>query len=260
MADPLLDDRFSIDSFHRDAFRLVQPARNGHRAGIDAMLLAAALPDEFCGTVADLGAGAGAAGFAVAARCRQASVVLVEQEAEMAKCARLSIDLPHNAQLRPRLSVIEADVTLTGGQRTAAGLASDAFDAVVMNPPFNKASDRATPDALKRAAHVMPDDLFERWIRTAAAIARPGGVLALIARPASLAPILAALDRRFGGAQVLPVHPDAGRAAIRIVLRAQKGSRAGLSLMPPLILHEEDGRISRRADALTNGRATLFAG
>ncbi|EKF19915.1 tRNA1(Val) (adenine(37)-N6)-methyltransferase [Nitratireductor pacificus] len=259
MADPDADDRFSVDSFHRDAFRLVQPVRNGHRAGIDAMLLAAALPDGFSGTVADLGAGAGAAGFAVAARCPGVRVTLVEQAATMADCARRSIALPHNADLGQRLTVLEADVTLSGTQRGAAGLPSNAFDAAIMNPPFNKASDRATPDALKRAAHVMPDDLFERWIRTAAAIVRPGGLLALIARPASLAPILAALERRFGGALVMPVHPDAERAAIRILLRARKGSRAGLALAPPLILHEADGAVTARADALTNGRATLFA-
>ncbi|MCR4269269.1 methyltransferase, partial [Nitratireductor sp. ZSWI3] len=64
MTDPAAG-HFSVDSFHRDAFRLVQPARGGHRSGIDAMLVAAALPDGFAGAVADLGAGAGAAGFAV---------------------------------------------------------------------------------------------------------------------------------------------------------------------------------------------------
>ncbi|MCR4268641.1 tRNA1(Val) (adenine(37)-N6)-methyltransferase, partial [Nitratireductor sp. ZSWI3] len=184
-------------------------------------------------------------------------VTLVERAPEMADCARRSLALPHNARLASRLTVLQADVTLTGAARAAAGLANDAFEAVVMNPPFNSAGDRATPDALKRDAHVMSDDLFERWLRTAAAIIRPGGRLALIARPASLAPIFSALERRFGGVEIVPVHPDAERAAIRIVLRAVKGSRAGLTLLPPLVLHDADGRVSARADALANGRAAL---
>lgn len=259
MGEAATDAGFSVDSFHRDAFRLVQPTRRGHRAGIDAMLLAAALPDAFAGTVADLGAGAGAAGFAVAARCPAARVTLVERNDEMAECARMSIALDHNAALRDRLSLLCADVSRTGRERRAAGLDNDSFDAVIMNPPFNSGRDRATPDALKRAAHVMEADLFEAWLRTAAAIARPGGLLALIARPASLGAILAALEGRFGAARLMPVHPDGDEAAIRLVLRARKGSRAPLSLEPPLVLHGAGRCYSPRAEALANGRAPLFA-
>ena len=52
---------FSIDVFHRGRFELVQPSGQGHRSGIDAMMLAAAVPEGFDGHCADLGAGAGAA-------------------------------------------------------------------------------------------------------------------------------------------------------------------------------------------------------
>ncbi|MFC0209267.1 methyltransferase, partial [Chelativorans intermedius] len=131
---------------------------------------------------------------------------------------------------------------------------------VVMNPPFNTARDRATPDALRRQAHVMEEGLFERWLRTAAAIARPGAGLAIIARPASLEEILAALRGRFGAARVLAVHPRPQAAAIRVLLRAKKGARGALALMPPLVLHGPDGQgFTERAEAIINGRETLFA-
>lgn len=258
MTDTVPDAACSVDSFHRDAFRLVQPVRRGHRAGVDAMLVASALPGSFSGAVADLGAGAGAAGFAVAARCPQTRITLVENAPEMAGFARRSIALAKNSALATRISVLEADVTLTGTAREAAGLGRDAFSGVVMNPPFNSASDRATPDALKRAAHVMADDLFETWLRTAAAITAPGGLLALIARPASLAAILAALEGRFGGARIVPVHGRAESPAIRILIRARKGNRAGLTLEPPLVLRDRDDQVTERAEALTNGQAALF--
>ena len=86
----------------------------------------------------------------------------------------------------------------------------------------------------------------------------PGGLLALIARPASLLPILQALEGRFGGARIVPVHGRAGNPAIRILLRAQKGNRAGLTLEPPLILRDTDNRVTEHAEALTNGQAALF--
>jgi tRNA1(Val) A37 N6-methylase TrmN6 len=251
----------TIDAFHRGGFFLVQPARSGHRAGMDALALAAAVPSGFAGRVADLGAGAGAAGFAVASRCPGASVVLVENSPVMAGYARQSLDLTENVRLSGRVTVLEADVALIGKARAAAGLADNSFDFAVMNPPFNAEIDRATPDDLKRRAHVMEDGLFEAWLRTASAIVRPRGGVAIIARPASLAPILAALAGRFGSAQIVPVHARPDAPAIRIVLRALRGARGGLSLMPPLILHEgSGGSFSARAEAINAGQASLFDG
>ena len=75
----------TLDAFHRGDFWLVQPRGAGHRAGVDAMMLAAAVPSDFAGRLADFGAGAGAAGLAVASRCPEAAVVLVENSAEMAQ-------------------------------------------------------------------------------------------------------------------------------------------------------------------------------
>jgi tRNA1(Val) A37 N6-methylase TrmN6 len=249
----------TIDAFHRGSFSLVQPARGGHRAGMDALALAAAVPSNFAGRLADLGAGAGAAGLAVASRCQAASVVLVENSAVMAGYARQSLELPENTRLSGRVSVLEADVALIGKARTAAGLTDNSFDFAIMNPPFNAEIDRPTPDELRRQAHVMEDGLFEAWLRTAAAIVRPRGEVAIIARPASFAPILAALDGRFGTAQIVPVHARPDAPAIRILLRAVRGARGGPSLMPPLILHEgSGGAFSARAEAINAGEASLF--
>lgn len=248
----------TIDAFHRGKFFLVQPATTGHRAGMDAMMLAAAVPGAFAGRLADFGAGAGAAGLAVASRCPSATVVLVERAPEMAAFARASAALPDNAPLAARISILEADVALTGKVRAAEGLTDGGFDFVIMNPPFNTALDRATPDPLKRSAHVMEDGLFEQWLRSAAAVVKPRGGLAVIARPVSLAPLLAACAGRFGGIHIVPVQPRADRPAIRIILRAVRASRAGLTLCPPLALHAAGDRFTAEADAINNGLRSLF--
>lgn len=249
----------TADAFHRGAFMLVQPAAGGHRAGLDAMILAAAVPAAFCGHLADLGAGAGAAGLAVAARCGKASIDLIERDEMMCGCARATLDHPANSGLAGRARVIRADVTLTGDARRQAGLAERAYDFVVMNPPFNHHRDRASPDALRREAHVMDEDLFAQWLRTAAAIARPGAGLALIARPASLGPVLNAIEDRFGEARMMPVHPRPGEAAIRFVLRARQGRRGSPSLEAPLFLHGPSGNgFTGQADDVINGKAGLF--
>jgi tRNA1(Val) A37 N6-methylase TrmN6 len=249
----------TIDAFHRGNFFLTQPRGKGHRAGMDAMMLAAAVPSDFSGRLADFGAGAGAAGLAVVSRCAGARVVLVERSAEMVEFAAQTLALEQNAHLRHRVGVLAADVTLAGKARIAAGLADASFDFAIMNPPFNAARDRATPDTLRSQAHVMEDGLFERWIRSAAAVVRPRGGLAMIARPDSLAAILAAIAGRFGSARIVPVLPRRDAPAIRIILRAVRGSRAGLALMPALVLHDASGDLfSPHADAINNGRASLF--
>lgn len=246
----------TLDAFHRGRFHLLQPKGRGHRAGMDAMLLASLVAADGPVKVADLGAGAGAAGLAVAARLPLAEVDLVEKFAEMAAYARRSLALPENAGLAPRLRVIEADVTLRAAARVAAGLADEVYDHVILNPPFNDASDRVTPDPLKAEAHAMTATLFEDWLRTAGAIMRPGGQLSLIARPESVAEILAACGRRFGGVEITPLHPRAGENAVRILVTAIKGSRARLALRAPLVMHDGPGHgFSAAVDALNNGRA-----
>ncbi|MDX3925601.1 MAG: methyltransferase [Shinella sp.] len=246
----------TIDAFHRGRFHVVQPKGGGHRSGMDAMLLASLVAADGPLSVADLGAGAGAAGLAVAARLGEARVLLVERSAPMADYARKSLALAGNGYLAGRVDVLEADVTLVGKARLAAGLEDEVHDHVIMNPPFNDAADRRTPDSLKAEAHAMNEGLFEAWIRTAGAIMKPGGQLSLIARPQSIAEIIAACGRRFGGIEITALHPRAGENAVRILVTAIKGSRARLSLRAPLIMHDGEGhRFSAFVDDLNNGRA-----
>lgn len=250
----------TIDAFHRGRFFLMQP-KDGHRAGMDAMMLAAAVPNGFSGRLADLGSGVGGAGLAVAARCDHAKVTLVEKYSPTIAYARKTLTLKENANLSGRIEVIEADVTLTGNARIAAGLDDRSFDFVIMNPPFNPQDTRATPSPHKADAHVMQDGLFEKWLRTASAIAKPGAGFALIARPTSLLEILAACTGRFGGLSLLPIAPRPDKEAIRIIVVGKRGSRAELKFLPPLIIHESSGRdFSARADAVNNGYTGLFDG
>ncbi|QPC86979.1 methyltransferase [Mesorhizobium sp. NBSH29] len=248
----------TIDGFQKGRFFVVQPLGKGHRTGMDALVLAATVPAEFGGNLADFGSGAGAAGLAVASRCPRATIVLVERELEMAHFAAATLALAQNSHLRERSRFLRADVALTGMARIAAGLVDNSFDFVIMNPPFNQRDDRLTPDRLRQAAHVMNDTTFEHWLRSAAAVVKPSGSVALIARPQSLAKILTALEGRFGGAEIVPVQPHAQAPAIRIIVRAKRGSRAKLALMPPLVIHEENGTYSNRADAVVNGEVSLF--
>ncbi|WP_375665437.1 tRNA1(Val) (adenine(37)-N6)-methyltransferase [Bartonella sp. TT121SHDZB] len=249
----------TIDSFHRGKFYLVQPHKYGHRSGMDAMLLASLVPSDLKGKVVDLGAGTGAAGLAVASRCLKVHVTLVERSAFMVSYAQKTLMLKQNKQFAGRICLLEADVTFKGNTRIKAGLIDNSFDFAIMNPPFNNPTDRKTPDKQKSEAHVMPEAMFDNWLRTAAAIVKPGGYLGLIARPQSLTDILRALEGRFGGICIIPVHARAKTAAIRLLFYAKRGSRAALSILPALVIHENnDHTFSPRVDAINNGYISLW--
>src|SRR6476619_5769484 len=80
-------DGLTEDAFLGGKLRLRQP-KSGHRAGHDAMLLAAATPARSGDRVVDLGAGVGAAGLALAKRVAGTGLVLVEIDPALAALAR----------------------------------------------------------------------------------------------------------------------------------------------------------------------------
>src|SRR5512140_3036809 len=140
MTDPAAE--FTEDAFLGGQLRLRQP-RRGHRAGHDAMLLAAATPACAGDRVVEFGAGVGAAGLAVARRVGGIELVLVEIDATLASLAR-----DNAARNAIAAKTIVLDVTAAAGAFAAAGLHPDSADVVLMNPPFNDAArHRASPDA-----------------------------------------------------------------------------------------------------------------
>src|SRR4051812_47693286 len=122
------------DAFLGGQLRLRQ-LKSGHRAGHDAMLLAAATPARPGHRVADLGAGVGAAGLAVARRISGIDLVLVEIDVTLAGLAS------SNAALNALAAdVIVLDIESSADAFAAAGLSPDSVDVVLMNPPFNDAA------------------------------------------------------------------------------------------------------------------------
>src|SRR3984893_6201453 len=139
---PMTDSgEFTEDAFLGGQLRLRQ-RKSGHRAGHDAMLLAAATPAHSGDRVVDLGAGVGAAGLAVARRVPGIKLVLVEIDAALADLAR-----GNAASNAIAADVIVLDVASEAGGFAKSGLPPDSVDVVLMNPPFNDPTrHRASPD------------------------------------------------------------------------------------------------------------------
>ena len=254
MAAERSEPAFTDDLVLGGRLRLRQLAR-GHRVGHDAILLAAATPAASGDLAIDLGAGVGGAGLALAQRVAGLVVRLVEIEPQLVQLAR---DNATRNGLAARVSVHALDVMAPAAPFAAAGLGAGTADRVLMNPPFRAAGrTQASPDARRRIAHVAPPGALAIWLGTAARLLRHDGTLAMIFRADGLGELLGMIEPAFGALTVLPVHPKPAAPAIRVLVRAIKGSRAPLALLPGLVLNGPDGRPSAEAEAVLRGGNVL---
>jgi tRNA1(Val) A37 N6-methylase TrmN6 len=250
MTEPVLE--CTEDAFLGGRLRLRQ-LKSGHRAGHDAMLLAAAASARPGARVVELGAGVGAAGLALARRVEGINLALVEIDEALASLSR------DNASANAiAADVIVLDVESGADAFAAAGLVPDSADVVLMNPPFNdRARHRASPDPARVSAHVAGEDTLVRWIHAARRVLKSSGVLTLIWRADGIAEVLAALDRGFGSLVILPVHGEASLPAIRILIRAVKGGRAPTRILPALMLNDESGVPNKEVLEVLAGNGAL---
>ena len=250
MTDPA--GEFTEDAFLGGRLRLRQP-KSGHRAGHDAMLLAAATSARSGDRVVDFGAGIGAAGLAVAKRVAGIELVLVEIDEALAELAR-----GNAASNAIPADVIVLDITSAADAFAASGLSPDSVDVVLMNPPFNDpVRHRASPDKAREIAHVATAATLGTWIHAARRILKSGGVLTLIWRADGLAEVLAALDRGFGNLAILPVHGDAKKPAIRVLVRAIKGGKAPTQMHAALMLNNESTMPNKQVQDILAGKGVL---
>lgn len=241
------------DAFLGGVLRLRQP-KSGYRAGLDAVMLAAAVPMG-CKCVLDAGAGVGTAGLCLAARDKSVHVTLFEREPLLTRIAEDNV-------VRNGLSARVGVATGQVGQPSAAldrlGVSADAFDHVIANPPFHQTG-RGTKAAepMKANAHEMPQDGLELWARFMARAVAPGGGATVIHKADALGLLLDALAGRFGALKILPLHSYESEPAHRIIVQGVKASRAPLTLLPGFVLHGPDGKFTPRAEAILRSGAAL---
>ncbi|MEI9888223.1 MAG: DUF2007 domain-containing protein [Rhizomicrobium sp.] len=220
----------------------------GFRAGLDAVMLAAAVPARDGDEVLELGSGAGTASLCLAARVAGARVVGAEIESEL---VTLSNGNAGANGMGERVVFVTVDAL-----SLPADMKRD-YAHVMCNPPFHTQDGARSPDAMKAGA-THDDGSLAEWLNVGARRTAPGGSFTCILRADRMAEALSALPAT--GVSVFPLYPRAGEAAKRIVVQVKKASRAPLAMLAGLVLHEADGSYTAAADAVLRGEAALSLG
>jgi len=217
-----------------------QPER-GFRSGLDAVMLAAAVPARASSEVLELGAGAGVASLCLAARVG-CSITGVEIDPALAVLAN------ENAQAnKMNVRFLEDDVfSLRPSLRVT-------YNHVFCNPPFHDESGKSSPDAGRTRA-TRDKKRLRDWLEAGLKRTADRGTFTAIVRADRLREVIGELPQH--GVLVYPLWPHGVEPAKRVIVQARKGSRAQSLMLPGLVLHEEDGRYTPAAEAvLRDGKA-----
>jgi len=233
------------ETFLDGRVKIAQP-ESGFRSGLDAVMLAAAVPAMAGQTALELGAGSGTASLCLMARVGGIHVTGVERDTALAALAR------DNAAVNGAdCSFIAADIFALPSE-----LKRD-FDHVFANPPFH-GEGQASPDAA-RAAALMDDGRLSDWLKLGLQRTVSGGFFTAILRADRLNEALAALPER--GVCAFPLWPRQNETAKRVIIQVRKGSNAPFALLSGLVLHRQDGSWTPEADAvLRRGNALALSG
>lgn len=241
-------DHVTIDRLLDGRVELLQPIR-GYRAAIDPVLLAAAVPAGATGDLLDAGCGTGAASFCVLTRCPGVSATGLDCDPQS---LALAAESASRNGVADRFRPIEGDLL-----RPPPVLRQRSFDLVVTNPPYGEPARGQSSGIVERdLAHIERVDLAS-WVAACLRRLAGQGTFLIVHRAERLGEILNALAGKTGDVRILPVHPHADAPAKRILVRARKGSRAAARILPPLILHRDDGRFTEAADAILRDAAAI---
>ncbi len=237
----MTEDRFL------DGRVLLRQPEHGFRAGLDAVMLAAAVPARAGSDVLELGAGAGTPSLCLARRVEGVRIKGIEIDPLLAALGNENAAINGMAD---RVSFLAADVfALPQPLRRP-------FAHVFCNPPFHGDEGETAPDP-GRARALQDQGKLSAWLVAGLKRTVSGGTFTVILRADRLGEALAALPD--GGVAIFPLWPRAGEAAKRVLLQAHQGSRKPLRMLHGMVLHAADGRYTSEADAVLLGVALILS-
>ncbi|WP_319372346.1 tRNA1(Val) (adenine(37)-N6)-methyltransferase [uncultured Ilyobacter sp.] len=189
--------------------------------------------------ILDLGTGNGSIPMLISSRSK-AHIIGVEIQEVSADLAKRNIELN---KLENQVDIVQDDL-----KNWKEHFRVGSQDAVISNPPFFKFNGNKellnNLDQLTYARHEITANL-EDIISTASGLLKDRGYFALVHRPDRMIEILDLMRKyEISPKRLQFCHSKLGKPAKTILLEGIKYGKEGISILPPLYTHTEDGSYS----------------
>ncbi|MGH7852485.1 MAG: tRNA1(Val) (adenine(37)-N6)-methyltransferase [Candidatus Binatia bacterium] len=237
----------SLDTVFARKVRVFQ-SRSGYRFSLDSLLLANFVTIKGAEKVVDLGSGNAIIPLLLAHLYSPITAMTgIEIQPAMVERARRNVAVNG---LDKRVKILQGDVREIGKHYAPADC-----DVVVCNPPYRKLSSGriSVNDERRIARHELNGDL-DAFLRAGAFLLRNKGRMALVYLAGRSADLIVAM-RQAGiePKRLRMVHSFPEAEASLILLEGVKGGKAGLAVLPPLVIY-------RRAKQYTDGVTAIING
>lgn len=216
---------------------------------LDAVLLAkfAGIPLSSRGKIVDLCAGNGVIPLFLSARSK-AHITAVELQPRLADMARRSVT--YN-ELDAQITIVEGDVN-----DAPATLGVEKYDAVTCNPPYflaHELTEKHSNEHHAIARHELHLTL-EQAIFSASRLLKQGGKASFVHRPERMLDIVTYMRKhRLEPKRMQLIYPKHGKEANTILIEGIKDGKAGLKVLPPLFVYNDDNEYTDEVKVLLYG-------
>lgn len=221
------------DSFLGGKLSISQP-RKGFRAGLDSVLLAAAINAQSGDKVFEIGSGVGTVLFCLMSRVSGLKSFAIE-----------IMDEYHSLSLlNAKRNKFKAELIL-GDFLKEKKLKNESYDHVFFNPPYYSAKDYKTSgNKLLEIANIEYPGMLKKMLSLALKRCKPYGYITLIHRPARISDILSILKDGAGEIKILPIVSSNSSMSSRVIVRARKSARGETKLLNPLFIYKNSKNLS----------------
>lgn len=231
---------------------LIKHYAEGFRSGMDAVLMAAAVPAKAGERVLELGSFTGVASLSLAARVSGCHVTGVELQEPM---YRLACENAIDNTLQDHVNFVNGDL-----REATSTWQKGSFNHVMANPPYWRS------DMVNMAWHegktletVEMHGELKDWVDNAVRLVKKGGTITYIYRTERTDELIALLRPTCGNITLyplwsLPPHEKRRSDAPiqkRMIIQATKGSTAAFRVLPGMIMHRAGERHTEEALAVT---------
>ena len=226
--------------------KLIQ-TKDGLRASTDSVLLAAAVTASECDNILDMGCGTGSVGLCINERLKDLKLSIT------------GIDIQDKMILLAERNAKENNLKnegkyISGDIQNKSLFKAEAFDHIVMNPPYYCEGERQKSNDPTR--EIAYSGELQNWIGSALHWVKQGGSLTVIHRADRLDKILTLVHGKFGAITIWPIYSKPNEPAIRIIVKMIRNRKTPLTLRPPIILYNENGQATNHSyDLLRKGKA-----